>query len=444
MASTGVVGAGWAAAAALGMRLSIMGCGVPRSASGAAAETTPPITPTVEGNTEPTAAAVTSDPFAKTIPWPVTPGVRSSLAGTLGSSEQVDVFDIGPAYAGDRLHVEVLASAELDAALAVFDADQNLMIANDDRSYYGGLTDPLADAVVMHDTPGCLVAVSISPTASSSGAYTLELLLTEGDAPGPPTPQRVYLNFDGASGVTIGTRPPVEVPVFDAASIDVCFAGNTDQIADNVEAMVRDDFTGLDVQFYSSREGLPPAEPYTTIHFGAYDAALLGIAENVDEYNEQPSQQAIVFVDTFAAFAVVQPSVEEISQALANVASHETGHLLGLQHTYDSRSIMDVTANLRQMLGDQSFSRSPLNPADVFPIGYQDAPQLLFESVGGDLTVARQASLMKRAAPRTWYDEGVGPPARGQLVFGTCGRCIRAKAKRQAALSAAQGDPLGR
>lgn len=443
MASTGVVGAGWAAAAALYLGLSITGCGVPRSASGAAAETTPPSTPTVEGDTEATAGVATGDPFAKTIPWLVTPGVRSSLAGTLGSSEQVDVFDIGPAYAGDRLHVEVLASAELDAVLAVFDADQNLMIANDDRSYYGGLTDPLADAVVMHDTPGCLVAVSTSPTALSSGAYTLELLLTEDEAPAPPAPQRVYLNFDGASGVTIGTRPPVEVPVFDAASIDPSFAGNSGQIADNVVAMVREDFTGLDVQFYSSRDGSPPAEPYTTIHFGAYDAALLGIAENVDEYNEQPSQQAIVFVDTFAAFAVLEPSVEEISQALTNVASHETGHLLGLQHTCDTRSIMDITANLRQMLGDQSFSRSPLNPADVFPIGYQDAPRLLFESVGGNLAVARQASFMKRIAPQTWYDEGVGPAARDRLIFGTCGHYIRAKAKRQAALHTAQGSAPG-
>ena len=160
-----------------------------------------------------------------------------------------------------------------------------------------------------------------------------------------------------------------------------------------------------------------------------FDPNLLGVAENIDEYNLDTSQEAIIFADTFAAFSVLNPSVEEISQALANVASHEAGHLLGLYHCVDFRAVMDVTASLRQMLGDQSFVRAPMHQ-EYFPVGYQNALRMLIENVGGDLSVAKQATAARLAARPSWYDGGSGPPARADLIFGTCPRCLDRKAKR--------------
>jgi len=435
MAGTGVVRAGFFVATGLGLIAGMAGCGVPRTAAGADAGSGPSNSAPAGGVSEPTAGAVAGDPYAKAIEWSIVPGVPSAITGTIQSSAQVDLFDIGPVVTGDRIHVEVLASSGLDAAAAILDADQDVLIVNDDRSYYGGLTDPLADAIVLHDSPRCYIAVSSSPLTPSTGSYTLEVLLSQADPPDPPTPQRVYLNFDGAWDVVIGTRAPVDVPAFDAASIDNRLAGDTEQIIDHVLDMVCRDFSGLGVSFYSSRAGAPPVEPYTTIHFGAYDAALLGIAENVDEYNERSNQQAIVFVDTFAAFAVLSPTAAEIAQALANVTSHETGHLLGLYHTRDPQGIMDISASLRQMLANQSFVRSPMH-SEVFAIGRQDALGMLIENIGGDAAVAKAASIAQRAGRIIRYDLDSGPPARADRAFATCGACLDAKARRRASIQA--------
>ena len=193
--------------------------------------------------------------------------------------------------------------------------------------------------------------------------------------------------------------------------------------------MVRADYEGLNVYFHSSRDGPPPDEAYSTLHFGQYDRDLLGVAENIDEYNLDVSQAAIIFTDTFAAFAVLNPSVEEIAQALANVASHETGHLLGLYHCTDTRAVMDVTASLRQMLGDQSFARAPLQD-EYFPVGYQDAVQMLIENVGGDPTLAKQAAAAQLTQRSSWYDLPDGPPARARNSFSTCLQSLNQKARR--------------
>lgn len=424
-------------AVALGIHLA--GCGVPRSASGAPAKSVEATPPTEGDGSQTDAQPAPVESSFRNNTWSIEPGARAVLSSTLYSAEQVDVFDVGPVYVGDQLHVEVTAAPPLDAAIAVLDEGDNVLVANDDRSYYGGLFDPLADVRILHDSEHLYIAVSASPAAPSAGAYTLEALLTEDAGHDPPEVQRVYLNFDGAPGVVIGSRPAVDVPVFDASAIDPAFAGHDEEIVQYVVDNVRQDYTGLNVEFYSSHEGPPPPEPYTTVHFGTYDPALLGVADNIDEYNDLPSQDAIVFVDTFAAFAVLNPVTEEIAHALANVASHEAGHLLGLYHTADVHGIMDITANLRQMLGDQYFAHSPLH-TEVFPTGYQDAVRMLVENVGGDLDQARSAAAAQLNTRARWYDGGSGPPARSQHVFGACSRCLTAKAKRRAVVLADQAE----
>ena len=158
----------------------------------------------------------------------------------------------------------------------------------------------------------------------------------------------------------------------------------------------------------------------TRIFFGAYDAALLGVADGVDEFNSTQAQEAIIFTDTFAAFSRLEPSVLQMSRAIANVTSHEIGHLLGLVHTKDSKGIMDVTASLNQLLVDQDFRMSPLY-TDVFPIGWQNALQLLVDAVGGDVDPTTAKGFDDAGPSLKSFDDADGPPARESLLLSTCG-----------------------
>ncbi|NOT00153.1 MAG: matrixin family metalloprotease, partial [Phycisphaerales bacterium] len=322
----------------------------------------------------------------------------TALRGEIESTTDIDVYVLAGASAGDRVQVEVTGEGYLDPAAGVFDADRNLLFLNDDRNYFAGVRDARIDFVLRHATDSIYVAVASSPNVSSSGGYTLAVAISAGDGQAPP-PQRqhVLLNFDGASGIGFGGRKPVDMPRFDGAVISPTLTGMSDALIDAITEHVLIDYTGLDVVFHTTVDDIPRGIAYSTVHFGAYDKALLGVAENIDEYNELVAQDAIVFTDTFAVFNVLQPSFEEYAQALANVTSHEVGHLLGLVHTADTSALMDVSASLRQLMLDQAFRQSPLD-AGTFPIGFQNAAVTLVESVGGDMELARESAAMQLQA----------------------------------------------
>ena len=67
--------------------------------------------------------------------------------------------------------------------------------------------------------------------------------------------------------------------------------------------------------------------------------------------------------------------------ARCNVAAHEVGHLLGLNHVANEYDLMDTTGDTLSLLLDQGFLNSPLDDS-IFPIGTQDGWLLLLETLG--------------------------------------------------------------
>lgn len=303
-----------------------------------------------------------------------------TITAALDSPQDIDVFDVGTGVPGDQIVVTVHTSPGMSVAVGVFDGQNDLLqyvtrISGSSPMYF--------ETVCRATTMNLYIVVSSTVGTSSQGSYSLEIRRSAGDAPAV-TPQVILLNFDGASSVSIGGGPAVQVPPFDAARISAKFAGQTAIIRQKTLEGVRAAFAGLNVTVRSSGEFGATDGVYTTVHFGTYNVDLLGLADSVDAYNNTPIQSAIVFTDTFALFTPLNPSVDEISQALANVAAHEAGHLLGLWHVTDVTDLMDITATARQMLRPQFFGHAKLHPT-IAPTGWQSGPDLLAWAVGGNL-----------------------------------------------------------
>ncbi len=76
-----------------------------------------------------------------------------------------------------------------------------------------------------------------------------------------------------------------------------------------------------------------------------------------------------------------QPTAAQLGVAIGNVATHEAGHLLGLNHTDDDRDLMDDRSSADVFVTDQEFMEAPLS-SDIMSIGTQDGALLLQETVG--------------------------------------------------------------
>lgn len=330
-----------------------------------------------------------------------------------------DVYDLGPANAGDRVLGDLDIGVGQDIALGIFDSQHRLLAY---IAPTGSSSSQQIDFVVRETTDRLYVVVSTHSASDEDRYYTTRVSLQRGLGEIDQRPQVLVLNFLGAKQVRVGNRAPVDVPPFNAAAINPNFAGQTQTLINLILEYVRADFAGLGVAIYLAGDPAIPPGAHSTIYYGTYDNRLLGLADNVDPYNSVAAQSAILYTDTFAVFNVLSPTLQQMAQALANTTSHEAGHLLGLRHTADPVDLMDTTATARQMMLDQHFILADLNPT-ILPLGRQDAPAMLSWTVGGELIAAPDKSNARKRFIQVTNDPNDFYIPRDWLMDCDCTQC---------------------
>ncbi len=354
----------WRVAGVLGAFLTLGvlgGCPAPPTASDE-----PPFLDS-DGNLRPgTATAVTFDP-----------GGRTRFRGTISTPNDIDVFAVGLLEAGDRLVVDVQTrSGGLDPVAAVFDSREFLIAFNDDRTPDGSDLNPRIDIVIPERTDTYYVGIIGFPGDRATGVYEATIEVTRGVGYPGPRPQVVYLDYRGGANITVPHVGQFNLRPFSAADVGLP-AAQTAALTARVTQIVRERYAGYALTVISSDESGPPPGPHSTVYFGGENPRAFGVAQQIDTFNADPGDAAIIFTESFRGTFGLTPTFEQLAQALGNTAAHEIGHLLGLVHTADCDDLMDSGCFNSRLLAPQFFKTVARLSASVFPFGFQSATEIL-------------------------------------------------------------------
>lgn len=218
-------------------------------------------------------------------------------------------------------------------------------------------------------------------TCLHGGATYVSKSLSAAKAGVAPVPQRILLDFDGAT-VDIPGDQVYHLPAFDAGDINSAYNGETEDVKQVIVDIFKARMGAFGVETYTTDDAVQPTAPFTRIVFGGLNPAIFGIAQDIDPYNAVADDEAIVFTETFRPSVFGQLlTVDELGTAIGQVAAHEAGHTLGLYHVADVTAIMDTVGGPLTLLPPQTFKNTFLDDT-VFPVGLQDSVLLLNETVG--------------------------------------------------------------
>ena len=287
-------------------------------------------------------------------------------------------YQIGPLSQGDLIEIKPLGDV-LDFA-ALYDADLTLIPAGSVHDFEGNPR--TLQVPIKRDTSVAYLRLDLMYLSETDRSIA-RLARQSGVAAPTPRTQTVVLHFGGQEGVTY--RNGYLIPA-NIGSIDDSVVRQT------VVDQFRDVYAPYNLTVLTD-EDTPPEAPYSVIYIGATDLSVYnyGLAEQIDNRNLYLDDIAIVDANQIALELARVLGPVMYGRALAMIAAHEMGHLLGLEHVTDSDALMTgiqcqgTGLDVERMLQRQ-FKKAPIlliyDDLQQWTLGYQDAASDLLEILG--------------------------------------------------------------
>ena len=282
------------------------------------------------------------------------PKQRASISGTIGWIDPADCYFLGELTSGN------VVTVDLDGAGADFKLEGgNISIYRNlpDGWFKLGcevLTDGFTESHLTFPVryEGEYVLKVGIKGYERTYTYSIDIAIDSAPNPWEPTSQTIFLDFDGSNTNLWGHVVP-----FDAGVLDFDSA-RTNELIDAITSIVQEDFAQFPNIIITPEQ--PVGLDFSSVSIGSVN---FPVDAKVDNCNLNHSDEGLV--NSLSFWGMRQYGIDSVTQAMANMVSHQIGHLLGLQHINVTSSyssfIMNDKTSVTLLMMDQVFYRESSN-----------------------------------------------------------------------------------